>query len=171
MDGGQNDVITRFRPTPDRGRDLRAAFGRFATGVTVVTTRTPGGPVGMTANSFSSVSLDPPLTLWSVDRNSERFAVFSTAERYAIHVLDAGQAALSNGFAKSPNHFPQVAWHDGADGVPALEGVLARFDCRLAAAHPAGDHLVLIGEVLEVEFRDGLPLVFACGRYGGVTAD
>ena len=154
-----------FRPTPDLSRDLRSAFGRFATGVTVVTTRTAEGPVGMTANSFSSVSLDPAMALWAIARSSDRFAIFAAAERYAIHILAEDQSAVSTGFARGPDFFASTPWRDGTDGIPVLDGVLARFDCRLSAVHDGGDHVILVGEILEVSHREGAPLLFAGGRY------
>lgn len=162
-------MTTRFRPGPGQSRALRTAFGRFATGVTVITTATPDGPVGMTANSFSSVSLDPALALWAIDRGSDRFAIFRHAQRYAIHVLAADQADLSTGFARDPGHFAHIAWTPGAEDVPQIDGVLARFDCRLSAAHEAGDHVVLIGEILEVTHREGAPLLFFGGAYRGIS--
>lgn len=165
-DESAQTMTTRFRPGPDQTRALRNAFGSFATGVTVVTTTTPAGPVGMTANSFSSVSLDPALVLWSIDKGSDRFDVFVRAERYAIHILAADQAEVSTGFARDPGFFAQAPWQEGADGVPELAGVLSRFDCRLQAAHDAGDHVILVGEILDVTHRPGAPLLFAAGRYG-----
>lgn len=164
-------MTTRFSPGPDQTRTLRDAFGSFATGVTVVTTHTATEPVGMTANSFSSVSLDPALALWSIDKGSDRFEVFATAERYAIHVLADDQSALSNGFARNPGFFSDVAWSRGADDVPDLAGVLSRFDCKLEAAHDAGDHIILVGRILEVAHRPGAPLLFHAGRYGALSGD
>lgn len=164
-------MTIRFQPGADQTRALRTAFGSFATGVTVITTRTADGPVGMTANSFSSVSLDPALALWSVDKGSDRFEVFANANRYAIHVLAEDQADLSTGFARDPDFFAQAPWSEGADGVPDLSGVLCRFDCRLEAAHDAGDHVILVGRILEVTQRPGAPLLFAAGRYGALSSD
>lgn len=160
----------RFQPCPEQSRALRDAFGSFATGVTVITTATAHGPVGMTANSFSSVSLDPALALWSIDKGSDRFDVFAAASRYAIHVLAADQAEVSNGFARTANFFDHVPWREGSDGVPELTGTLCRFDCRLEVAHDAGDHVILVGRILEVAQRAGAPLLFSAGRYG-VMAD
>lgn len=162
-------MTTRFQPGPDQTRALRTAFGSFATGVTVITTMSDGRPVGMTANSFSSVSLDPALVLWAIDKGSDRFDVFSTAQRYAIHVLAEDQVALSNGFARSSDAFDQIDWTSGADEVPELTGVLSRFDCRLVAGHDAGDHVILVGEILEVAHQPGKPLLFAGGRYGNLA--
>jgi flavin reductase (DIM6/NTAB) family NADH-FMN oxidoreductase RutF len=157
--------------TTDDTRMLRNAYGRFTTGVTIVTTGTPDGPVGITANSFSSVSLDPPLVLWSIDRKSRRFAPFANCTHYAVHVLAADQADLCWRFAKNGTDFAgfDLAWN--ADGVPLLPRSLARFECEVANRVEAGDHLVLLGKVLELETQDGAPLVFARGRclqVGGV---
>lgn len=161
--------MTRFETGPEMTRALRDAFGSFATGVTVITAQGPRGPVGMTANSFSSVSLDPAMALWAIGKASDRFDVFTTAARYAIHILAEDQADMSTGFARNGDHFSQIDWVPGADDVPELPGVLARFDCRLAAAHDAGDHVILVGEILEVTHRPGRPLLFTAGRYGQVA--
>lgn len=166
MTASQDRSTERFAPTPENERLLRHAFSRFATGVTVVTTHTAEGPVGMTANSFSSVSLEPALVLWCLGKASDRYDAFVAAERYAIHVLDAGQETLSNGFARDSGFFDQITWHEGRDGVPALDACLARFDCTLHAAHDAGDHVILVGRVLSVDFAVGQPLLFALGEYG-----
>ncbi|MEM1361335.1 MAG: flavin reductase family protein [Pseudomonadota bacterium] len=165
MNTTASDQVEIFRPGPENTRTLRHALGRFATGVTVIATQTPDGPVGMTANSFASVSLNPALVLWCIDKKSDRFAVFSQAERYAVHVLSCGQESLSSGFAHSHDHFSHITWKEGADGVPEIPNCLARFDCQIAARHAAGDHLVLIGRVLEVQMRDGPPLIYSRGAY------
>ncbi|MFC3321318.1 flavin reductase family protein [Mesorhizobium cantuariense] len=142
---------------------LRNAFGRFATGVTVVTAGTAGGPLAITANSFSSVSLDPPLVLWSIGRHSRRFDAFASAAHYAIHVLAQDQADLCWRFSKSGSDFAglDLAWN--AHGVPLLPRALARFECSVADRFPAGDHMILLGRVLELETQDGSPLLFAGG--------
>lgn len=173
MDGSAHIMTKRFRPgpspSPSQSRALRDAFGSFATGVTVVTTLTKAGPVGMTANSFSSVSLDPPLALWSIAKTSDRFETFAQAERYAIHILAEDQAALSTGFAQDSGYFEDTSWTDGADGIPELAGALCRFDCLSEATHDAGDHVILVGRVLEVFQRAGAPLLFTNGQYGAVS--
>lgn len=145
-----------FIPTPDSARAFRDALGAFATGVTVVTTDGPEGPLGITANSFASLSLDPPLVLWSPARSSRRFAAFAGAERFAIHVLAAGQTALAQHFTRT-GELP-------ADG---LGPVLARFDCARHAVHEGGDHAIVVGRVLRVWHAPGAPLVFHAGRFGG----
>ncbi|MDQ0455841.1 flavin reductase family protein [Rhizobium paknamense] len=159
-----------FIPGPDNARGFRDALGAFATGVTIVTARGPDGPVGMTANSFTSVSLDPPLVLWSVARQSSRYPVFRSAAHFAIHVLGEGQQDLALAFARSSFGFEGVDWQENDHGVPLLSGSLACFECRLHAAHEAGDHTILIGEVLRVTQGGGAPLCFSQGRFGAFTA-
>ncbi len=158
--------MDRFTPGPDRLRAFRDALGRFATGVTVVTAATPEGPVGITANSFASVSLDPPLVLWSPAKSSSRFGLFAAAEHFAIHVLGGDQRDLAARFVRHGFDFAGLAPEDGPGGAPLLPECLARFACRRAAAHDAGDHVIILGEVLEAAARDGAPLVFAQGFYG-----
>jgi flavin reductase (DIM6/NTAB) family NADH-FMN oxidoreductase RutF len=153
-------------PLTDETRSLRDAFGRFATGVCLVTTMGPEGPVAFTANSFSSVSLDPPLVLWSPARSSRRFGVFVAARHYAIHVLGLDQADWIPRFARSGEGFVGIDAPLNDEGVPTLPAALARFDCAAHATHDGGDHAILVGRVLRASFRDGAPLVFRQGRYG-----
>ncbi len=148
-------------------RQLRDALGRFVTGVTVVTTMTPRGPLGITANSFASVSLSPPLVLWSPARKSRRFPAFEAASHFAIHVLSADQRGLAERFALPGDGFAEVAFTAGFGGAPLLEGCAARFECRHAAGHDGGDHLIVVGEVLRLEQADLPPLVYHRGEYGG----
>ena len=154
---------------PDAGnaRLFRDALGRFATGVTVVTIMGPDGPMGFTANSFASLSLDPPLVLWSPAKSSSRFPFFASAEHYAVHVLSHAQAAWPTRFARSGEGFAGLDWRPNGEGVPVLPGVLARFDCRRQAAHDGGDHVIIVGKVLRLALEEGEPLVFAKGRFGG----
>lgn len=149
-------------------RQLRDALGRFATGVTVVTTLTPDGPLGITANSFASVSLDPPLVLWSPARKSARFTAFEAAQHFAIHVLSRGQQALAERFARAGDAFAGLDLGAGLGGTPLLQGCAACFECRHAAGHDAGDHLIVVGEVLRLEEADLAPLVYYRGGYGGL---
>jgi flavin reductase (DIM6/NTAB) family NADH-FMN oxidoreductase RutF len=157
-----------FVPAADTSRELRNAFSRFATGVTVVTAMTEDGPVGMTVNSFSSVSLNPPLTLWSIDRKSSRYAVFAQAWDTAIHVLAQDQEELCLAFAKRADAFTLTDWHVGARGVPLLDTCLARFECRRYGTHDAGDHTILVDQVMQATVQDGNPLVFCQGQFGGL---
>lgn len=145
-----------FVPGPETARAFRDALGSFATGVTVVTADTPQGPVGITANSFASLSLDPPLVLWSPARSSRRFPVFAQAEAFAIHILAAGQDAVARHFTRQPE-LPEGG----------LGPVLARFDCLREAVHEGGDHAIIVGRVLRVLHSPGAPLVFHAGRFGG----
>jgi flavin reductase (DIM6/NTAB) family NADH-FMN oxidoreductase RutF len=156
-----------FVPATDP-RLFRAALGRFATGVTVVTAQGPDGPTGFTANSFASVSLDPPLVLWSPARASSRFAVFAQAPFYSIHVLGDAQGLLAARFIRGGDGFTGLDVVLSPDGVPVLTDVLARFDCTQHATHDGGDHLIIVGRVLRATLRDGAPLVFSQGNYGKV---
>ncbi len=159
-------VANRF----DR-RDYRRALGQFATGVTVVTTRGKNGRrVGMTVNSFSSVSLDPPLILWSVARSAPSFSDFANASHFAVNVLDAKQHHLSRQFSTPlEDKFLGVDYEDGPGGCPLLKGVIAHFFCRKVRQHDGGDHVLLLGEVEEYKYKDGEPLVFHSGRYRVAT--
>lgn len=159
--------MTSFTPGPETVRDFREALGRFATGVTVVTCGSPEGPLGITANSFASVSLDPPLVLWSPARASRRFAAFEAAERFAVHVLGADQTAICRAFVNDGlGAFRTVRWSPGAGDVPRIDGCLARFDCARHASHDGGDHAIIVGRVLHCEVAEGAPLVFSQGVYG-----
>lgn len=161
------DAIS-FHPDNEPGRAFRAALGRFATGVTVVTAQGPDGPVGMTVNSFSSVSLDPPLVLWCPARASSRYAAFATARAWSVHVLGAEQLAICLRFTGGGEGFAGIDMGRTSLGTPLIPGVAARFDCQAQAAHEAGDHSVLIGRVAQVTVAgpDDHPLVFAAGRFG-----
>ena len=156
---------------PDKGeaRVFRDALGKFATGVTIVTVQTEIGPVGMTVNSFASVSLDPALILWSLEKKSGRYSAFADSEHFAVHVLDETQADLALEFARNANAFNNCAWHVSDNGVPLVDGVLARFECKCTALHDGGDHSIIVGEVLQFGFRHGEPLIFASGKFGKVT--
>ena len=157
---------TSFVPGPDTARAFREALGHFPTGITVVTTLGPDGPVGFTANSFASVSLDPPLVLWSPAKASSRFALFSEAEHYAIHILGDADAGLASRFARGGTGFGGLVHADNDEGVPVIPGTLARFDCVRTAAYDGGDHLIVLGRVLRCAQRAGAPLVFSRGTYG-----
>lgn len=156
-----------FVPTPERERDYRDALGCFGTGVTVVTALRDGVPVAMTANSFASVSLNPPLVLWCPSHASVRHDTFAEARRYAIHVMAEEQQTLAAHFARSGLDFEGVDWTPGADGLPFLSGCLARFDCEQVEVRKAGDHSIVLGRVLRADFRPGKGLMFKRGQYGG----
>ncbi|WP_317849274.1 flavin reductase family protein [Tateyamaria pelophila] len=160
---------TVFSPDANSSRQLRDAFGRFATGVTVITVPSADGPISIVANSFSSVSLDPALVLWSVDRAARRFPYFEAADHYAIHVLAAEQRDLCMQVARNAHALDDQPYHLNADGVPLIDHCLARFECRRVAAHDAGDHVIIVGQVQRTEMRDGAPLTFFEGEFGTVT--
>ena len=168
MDGSGGHIMTRITPEEDP-KGFRSALGQFATGITVITCAGPDGPVGITANSFASVSLDPPLVLWSPAKSSSRYGVFMAAEHYAIHVVSTQQRDLCQGFVKDWDAFGSAEWSTDANGTPLIEGCLARFECTKAAAHDAGDHTIIVGRVTGCLLGQGEPLIFASGQYGVFT--
>lgn len=147
--------------------DFRAALGRFATGVTVVTTALQqDDPVGVTASSFNSVSLDPPLVLWSLAKSSRSLTAFRDSGHFAIHVLGCDQESLSNRFARAgEDKFHDVPWGAGALGSPILRDYSAKFECRTVHQYEGGDHIIFVGEVMAFDHRDQAPLLFHGGRY------
>ncbi|MEO0937098.1 MAG: flavin reductase family protein [Pseudomonadota bacterium] len=150
--------------------DLRRAFSRFATGVTVVTTRDAAlGPVGFTANSFASVSLDPPLVLWSIGSAATRHDVFAGAQRFAIHVLAEAQKDIASHFVQEGGGFDAFDWHADADGLPHLNGCLARFACEMHQTITAGDHTIMIGRVTTIAQREGAGLAYMNSAFGTFT--
>ena len=164
-------------------RELRNALGRFPTGVTVITTRTQSGKLeGLTANSFSALSLDPPLVLWSISRKSMSVPGFIEAGHFAINVLRSGQSAISHHFAINvlraaqtelshrfatprENKFENLPIRAGLHGVPLLDGVLASFECQTETTIEGGDHLLFVGRVHRIGYGDGEPLIFNAGQY------
>ena len=151
-------------------RELRDALGCFATGVTVVTTQTARGPLGITANSFTSLSLDPPLVLWSPARKSQRFPAFEAASHFAIHVLAEDQLWLAERFAREGENFDGIARAPGLGEAPLIAGCAARLECAHAAGYDGGDHLIVVGEVSRLERGGGPPLVFCQGTYRSLGA-
>ena len=148
--------------------DFRAALGMFATGVTIVTARAPNGtPVGLTANSFNSVSLSPPLVLWSLARSAASMPAFEQGSHYTINILAAEQHALAARIAsKAVDRFDGVLFHEGAGGAPVLDGVAAVFECFNRSRYEEGDHVIFVGEVERCSARPGAaPLIFHGGRY------
>lgn len=146
---------------------LRQALGHFATGVTVMTTRTPGGePIGVTVNSFNSVSLDPPLVLWSLARKAYSCPAFDREGHFAVHVLAADQHHLSTRFAQAGHDkFAGLTLAEGVAGVPLLADCAAVFQCQTVARHEGGDHVILLGKVLTYQCAERPPLLFHRGRY------
>jgi flavin reductase (DIM6/NTAB) family NADH-FMN oxidoreductase RutF len=151
-------------PTP---LALRTALGRFATGVTIVTCCDAAGvAVGLTANSFSALSLEPPLVLWSLRRNSVSLPAFHAAACFAINVLAESQVDLSRRFASPvPDKFAEGPWSQGHGGVPVLSGSAAVFECATTLRQEAGDHVLFVGQVLRITEAALAPLVFQSGRY------
>ncbi|MEE9452878.1 MAG: flavin reductase family protein [Paracoccaceae bacterium] len=149
-----------------REHDLRNAMGCFATGVTVVTTMTADGPLGMTVSSFASVSLDPPLVLWSPARKSARFPAFEAASHFAVHILAENQRDLAKAFAKTGiEAFEGRAYTSGIGDVPVFDQCAARFECRHTARYDGGDHLIVVGEVLRLEYTEKPPLLYFRSAY------
>lgn len=148
-------------------REFRNALGSFTTGVTIVTTRDKDGrDVGMTANSFNSVSLDPPMVLWSIAKSSASRPAFTSAEYFAVHILAADQEPLSNVFAKKgADKFAGLNLGRGHGDVPLLDNCAARFECRTAYRYEGGDHEIIVGEVLLFENYDRPSLAFHSGGY------
>lgn len=151
-------------------RALRETFGRFATGVTVVSVATPDGPLGITANSFTSVSLDPPLILWCPACASLRHDRLVGAGRFALNVLAADQADIAEAFSRSGEAFAPEHWQVDEHGLALLEGAAARFVCTTQNRLPAGDHTIVLGAVERAENGNRPGLIFAQGLYGGFTA-
>jgi len=148
--------------------DFRATLAMFATGVTIVTARdAAGAPVGLTANSFNSVSLRPPLVLWSLSRRAGALPAFTRGSHYAINILAAGQRALAERFAsKAADRFAGVEFREGQGGAPILEGAAAVFECFNRSQYEEGDHIIFVGEVERCEHQPGAqPLIFHGGRY------
>jgi flavin reductase (DIM6/NTAB) family NADH-FMN oxidoreductase RutF len=148
-------------------REFRKTLGQYPTGVTVITALDrQGRRMGMTANSFASVSLEPMLVLWSIAKSSNNFDAWINASHFAIHVLHAGQEPLSRLFSSScEDRFQGMECCEGAGGVPLLNDFSAVFQCSMETQYEGGDHVILIGRVLSFENRLKAPLVFHAGRY------
>lgn len=146
---------------------LRKALGRFTTGVTIITCiDADGEPVGLTANSFTSLSLDPPLVLWSLQRASATLDGFLASTHFVVNVLAESQVDLSRRFASSmPDKFAEGAWSPGIGGAPVLSGCAAVFECAHHAQHDGGDHVLFIGRVLRAHEAPIAPLVYQAGHY------
>jgi flavin reductase (DIM6/NTAB) family NADH-FMN oxidoreductase RutF len=146
---------------------FRAALGSYPTGVAIVTTRgADGAGAGLTINSFASLSLDPPLLLWSVASTANCCADFTCAASFAVHVLHEGQEALSRAFAtKTPHKFAELVTECGVLGIPMLTDYHTRFQCVRERCVPGGDHTIVIGRVVRIDSRECRPLVFFRGKY------
>ena len=161
------EPVASPRPSLD-ARDFRGALGCFPTGVCIVTTLAPDGRrVGMTANSFSSVSLDPPMILWSLARTAASAAVFRDAEYFVINVLGAGDEELSLHFAR-PGEDKFAKYAERFSGA-VLQGAVATFECHSRHRYYGGDHIIMIGVVERYLHTDGTPLVFSRGRYASLS--
>ena len=159
-------MSTLFTPALDTAREFRNALGLFGTGVTIVTTANDNQPLGITVNSFASVSLDPALVLWSPAKASYRFEQFEAAQHYAIHVLDHSQAELASQFARNADSFDCCEWQWSEKGVPLIENTIARFECERLSSHDGGDHAIVVGRVLQAANFGGEPLMFVGGKFG-----
>lgn len=148
-------------------QDFRNALGGFATGITVITTLGKNGQkVGMTANSFNSVSLTPPLILWSIGKNTNCFEDFMAADAFAVHVLAEDQQDLSNLFATTGiDRFADLECNEGLSGVPILPHYSVCFQCKMAKQYDGGDHIIMTGEVVQFDDNGLQPLVFYRGNY------
>lgn len=146
---------------------LRKAFGSYMTGVTVITAMSSDGtPVGFTANSFTSVSLDPPLLLVCPAKSLSSFDVFANCESFVVNILSEDQQSISNIFAGSKeDRFSQIEWHKDEQGNPVIDGALTHFSCKTERNLDAGDHHLLVGEVLDFSTREGRGLGYASGGY------
>jgi len=155
-------------------RAFRDALGQFPTGVTVITVNPEQGvPFGVTANSFASVSLDPPLILWSLQKNSDTFADFEKVERFAVNVLSSDQQALSNQYAKKHSHqLDDAHYRMGEVDTPLINDAIVSFECEIDARHEGGDHIILVGKVLAMsDIAAGEPLAFCAGKYRALQVE
>ena len=149
-------------------KEYRRALGTYPTGVTVVTTLAPdGAPVGITVNSFASLSLEPPLVLWALNTGSASLGAFDRAQYFAVNILAEDQVELSRRFASpAANKFSHLEVHAGIEGVPLIAGCAACLECRAAARHNGGDHILFIGHVERFGYdAQKRPLVFFAGKY------
>ena len=156
------------RPPDFSALEFRASLGMFATGVTIVTARAASGElVGLTANSFNSVSLEPPLVLWSLSRAAGSMAAFSNGLHYAINVLAADQQDLALKFAsRHTDRWAGVAFSDGVSGAPLLAGAVATFECFNRSQYAEGDHVIFVGEVERCGHRaEASPLIYHGGKF------
>jgi len=159
------------RPLADQ-RELRNAFGRYATGVAVVSTRGDAGAlIGLTCNSFAAVSLDPPLALWSLRNDARSIDAFKAATHFAVSVLGAEQGALSSHFASAHgDKFADIPHRYGHGDCPVVLGALATFECAMESTARGGDHTIFVGRVRRAAYRDGDALIFSAGAYRKAVA-
>ncbi len=152
--------------------EFRKTLGQFATGVTIITTLDKDGEaVGVTASSFNSLSMKPPMILWSLDKSAFSLAAFQHTKYFNVHVLGSGQDALSNCFAKpSTDKFNGIKTSKGLGGIPVLPEYAALFECETAHHYEGGDHIIIVGEVLKFSRNNTTPLVFHGGQYAGIDS-
>lgn len=163
-------AIAALDPKTEQQR-LRQALAQYGTGVTVVTTADGDGHFGVTSNSFSSVSLDPPLVLWSIKKTSQSYDAFMRARHFAVNVLAAGQRDISSNFAKSGgDKFAGIAFEPGLGGCPLIDGAAARFECETWSLYEGGDHTIIVGEVKTFASDDVETLLFCRGQYARAAA-
>ena len=152
-------------------REFRDALGAFATGVTIVTTRAAdGAPIGLTASSFNSLSLDPPMVLWALSKAARSLSAFAAARHFAVHILAADQRSLADRFAaRGADRFAGLELDEGAGGIPLLRGCSATFQCRTAYQYQGGDHVIFVGEVVAFDHSGRPGLAFHGGAYGSIV--
>lgn len=152
--------------------EFRKTLGRFATGVTIITTLDEdGNAVGVTVNSFNSLSMKPPMILWSLDKSANSMPAFKHTPYFNVHVLGTGQNALSACFAKpKTDKFSGIKTKKGLGGVPILPECSALFECKSAHHYEGGDHIIIVGEVIKFSRNDVAPLVFHGGQYAGIDS-
>lgn len=152
-------------------REYRDALGSFITGVTIISTLSRDGtPTALTVNSFNSVSLEPPMVLWSLAKDSYSLPAFESNEHWAVHILSVHQESLSQRFAKrGTNKFEGVSWTPGIAGIPILDNCSSVFQCKTAFKYEGGDHIILVGEVIDFQRCDASPLAFHAGKYAVAT--
>ena len=152
---------------PVDGANLRRAMGRFLTGVTIITVCDAAlCPYGLTVNSFNSVSLTPPLVLWSLDKRNLELQTFKKASGFAVNIMSAEQVDLCYRFAAADDRFTGCNWHIGNFGQPVLDDALVSMECRHWAEYDGGDHVIFVGEVLSIVEKNGAPLAFFEGKFG-----
>ena len=152
--------------------EFRKTLGQFATGVTIVTTLDKGAaPVGITCSSFNSLSMDPPMILWSLAKSAYSLPAFEHAKYFNVHVLSADQGQMSNNFSRSGNNkFSGVDYAKGLGDIPVLKGYAALFECETAHHYDGGDHVIIVGTVVAFRRKNKTPLVFHGGQYAGIDS-
>ncbi|MFG3594679.1 flavin reductase [Bradyrhizobium sp. RDI18] len=159
-------LIEEGNPAEDP-RLFRRCLGQYATGIAIITTAVDGERAGVTVNSFTSVSLDPPLVLWSISRASRSFRLFEKCGRFAVNLLGVDQTRIASHFAsKSDDKFAEIRWHEGLSNVPLIEGCVVNLECECVARYDGGDHVILIGRAEHVRRYQCEPLLFVHGGYG-----